>query len=179
MSPKTHTASCYYGAGTKWCTATKDSDSHFSTYKGNGELYYIIDKTLPTSNPHYKVALNKKIAGHTEDFWDVKDSPITDTNNILPIMQNSKMIKEIRNHFAIKFEERIQEEADLQSQRLSQTEERRERERLRRIQMQREADERKENDEWNPDDTGTQGILANALKEWLIDNDEWEGETKV
>ena len=178
VSPKTHTASCYYGAGTKWCTATKDSDSHFSTYKGNGELYYIIDKTLPTSNPYYKVALNKKIAGHTEDFWDVKDSPITDTNNILPIMQNSKMIKEIRNHFAIKFEERIQEEADLQSQRLSQTEERRERERLRRIQMQREADERKENDEWNPDATGTQGLLANALKEWLLDNDEWDGATK-
>ena len=72
----------------------------FPLIKGNGELYYIIDKTLPTSNPYYKVALNKKIAGHTEDFWDVKDSPITDTNNILPIMQNSKMIKEIRNHFA-------------------------------------------------------------------------------
>ena len=49
--PKTHTASCYYGAGTKWCTASKDTTSHFSTYKGNGELYYIIDKTLPTSGP--------------------------------------------------------------------------------------------------------------------------------
>ena len=72
VSPKTHTASCYYGAGTKWCTAAKDTKSHFSTYKGSGELYYIIDKTLPTSSPYYKVALNKKIAGHTEDFWDVK-----------------------------------------------------------------------------------------------------------
>ena len=66
VSPKTHTASCYYGAGTKWCTATKDATSHFSTYKSSGELYYIIDKTLPTSDPYYKVALNKKIAGHTE-----------------------------------------------------------------------------------------------------------------
>ena len=27
VSPKTHTASCYYGAGTKWCTASKDTKS--------------------------------------------------------------------------------------------------------------------------------------------------------
>ena len=44
--PKTHKSSCYYGAGTKWCTASKDTESHFSTYKSGGELYYIIDKTL-------------------------------------------------------------------------------------------------------------------------------------
>ena len=178
VSPKTHTASCYYGAGTKWCTAAKDTKSHFSTYKGNGELYYIIDKTLPTSNPYYKVALNKKIAGHTEDFWDVKDKPITDTTNILSIIQNSKMIKDIRNHFATKFEERIKQEADLQSQRLSDNEERRERERLRQVRLNFEALQRKENDEWNPDTTDAEGLAANALKEWLIDEGEWEGETK-
>ena len=38
--PKTHKSSCYYGAGTKWCTASKDTDSHFSSYKSGGELYY-------------------------------------------------------------------------------------------------------------------------------------------
>ena len=178
VSPKTHTASCYYGAGTKWCTASKDTTSHFSTYKGSGELYYIIDKTLPTSDPHYKVALNKKIAGHTEDYWDVKDKPITDTTNILPIIQNSKMIKDIRNHFAAKFQERIEQEMELQSQRLSDQEERRERERLRRIAVGIEATERRDNDEWNPENTDRQGIYANVLKEWLINENEWEGETK-
>jgi len=177
--PKTHTASCYYGAGTKWCTASKDSKSHFSTYKGSGELYYIIDKTLPTSNPYYKVALNKKIAGHTEDFWDVRDAAITDTTNILPIVQNSKMIADIRNHFASKFEERIRQEAELQSQRLSDNEERIARARLRVARLNAEAVQRKENDEWNPENTGTEGLLANVLREWLIDNGEWAGETKV
>ncbi len=176
--PKTHTASCYYGAGTKWCTASKDTKSHFSNYKGSGELYYIIDKTLPTSSPYYKVALNKKIAGHTEDFWDVKDKPITDTTNILPIIQNSKMIADIRNHFADKFQERIQQEAELQAQRLSDTEERRERERLRIARLNAEALVRKENDEWNPNTTGSEGLAANALREWLIDNGEWAGESK-
>jgi hypothetical protein len=176
--PKTHTASCYYGAGTKWCTASKDTTSHFSTYKGNGELYYIIDKTLPTSDPYYKVALNKKIAGHTEDFWDVKDKPITDTTNILSIVQNSKMIKDIRDHFAEKFQERIEQEIELQSRRLSDNEERQERERIRRVQVGVEANRRRMADEWNPETTGKEGILANALKEWLIDEGNWEGDTK-
>jgi hypothetical protein len=176
--PKTHTASCYYGAGTKWCTASKDTTSHFSTYKGNGELYYIIDKTLPTSDPYYKVALNKKIAGHTEDFWDVKDKPITDTTNILSIVQNSKMIKDIRDHFAEKFQERIEQEIELQARRLSDNEERQERERIRRVQVGVEANRRRMADEWNPETTGKEGILANALKEWLIDEGNWEGDTK-
>ena len=101
--PKTHKSSCYYGAGTKWCTASKDTDSHFSNYKSGGELYYIIDKTLPTSNPYYKVALNKKLAGLTEDFWDVKDKPITDKVDIISIIQNKKMLEDIRNHFGVKF----------------------------------------------------------------------------
>jgi hypothetical protein len=176
--PKTHKSSCYYGAGTKWCTASKDTDSHFSNYKSSGELYYIIDKTLPTSSPYYKVALNKKIAGLTEDFWDVQDKPITDTTKIMTIIQNKKMLEDIRNHFGVKFEERIKQEKELQAKRLSRNEEMRERERLRRLQQQAEAQQRRENDEWNPENTDARGLAANALKEWLIEEGEWEGETK-
>ena len=176
--PKTHKSSCYYGAGTKWCTASKDTDSHFSNYKSGGELYYIIDKTLPTSSPYYKVALNKKIAGLTEDFWDVQDKPITDTTKIMTIIQNKKMLEDIRNHFGVKFEERIKQEKELQAKRLGRNEEMRERERLRRIQQGIEAQQRRENDEWNPENTDALGLAANALKEWLIDEGEWEGETK-
>ena len=176
--PKTHKSSCYYGAGTKWCTASKDTDSHFSNYKSSGELYYIIDKTLPTSSPYYKVALNKKIAGLTEDFWDVQDKPITDTTKIMTIIQNRKMLEDIRNHFGVKFEERIKQEKELQAKRLSRNEEMRERERLRRLQQQAEAQQRRENDEWNPENTDARGLAANALKEWLIEEGEWEGETK-
>ena len=176
--PKTHKSSCYYGAGTKWCTASKDTDSHFSNYKSSGELYYIIDKTLPTSSPYYKVALNKKIAGLTEDFWDVQDKPITDTTKIMTIIQNKKMLEDIRNHFGVRFEERIQQEKELQAKRLSRNEEMRERERLRRLQQQAEAQQRRENDEWNLENPTSIALAAHALKEWLIDEGEWEGETK-
>ena len=176
--PKTHKSSCYYGAGTKWCTASKDTDSHFSSYKSGGELYYIIDKTLPTSNPFYKVALNKKLAGLTEDFWDVQDRPITDTTKIMTIIQNKKMLEDIRNHFGVKFEERIKQEKELQAKRLSRNEEFRERERLRRIQQGIEAQQRRENDEWSLETPTSIGLAAHALREWLIDEGEWEGETK-
>ena len=46
--PKTHKSSCYYGAGTKWCTASKDTDSHFSNYKSGGAVSYT-HLTLPTT----------------------------------------------------------------------------------------------------------------------------------
>ena len=176
--PKTHKSSCYYGAGTKWCTASKDTDSHFSNYKSGGELYYIIDKTLPTSSPYYKVALNKKLAGLTEDFWDVQDKPITDTTKIMTIIQNKKMLEDIRNHFGVKFEERIKQEKELQAKRLSRNEEFRERERLRIIQQGIEAQQRRENDEWSLERPTSIGLAAHALREWLIEEGEWEGETK-
>jgi hypothetical protein len=88
------------------------------------------------------------------------------------------MIKDIRNHFASKFEERIKQEAELQAQRLSDNEERIARERLRRNRLNAEAQQRKENDEWNPENTDALGLAANALKEWLIDEGDWDGATK-
>jgi hypothetical protein len=42
--PKTHRSSCYYGAGTKWCTTTRDSDTHFKTQTHNKYLIYVINK---------------------------------------------------------------------------------------------------------------------------------------
>ena len=55
--PLTHKSSCYYGAGTKWCTTEKDSSSYFDDYKRRGELYYIIDKKAEKGNPLQKMAL--------------------------------------------------------------------------------------------------------------------------
>ena len=42
--PETVAASCYYGAGTQWCTAAKNSNA-FDDYTGRqGVLYYVVDK---------------------------------------------------------------------------------------------------------------------------------------
>ena len=55
--PLTHKSSCYYGAGTKWCTTQKDSSTYFDDYKRRGELYYIIDKKHKKGDPLQKMAL--------------------------------------------------------------------------------------------------------------------------
>jgi hypothetical protein len=56
---RTHAASCYYGANTRWCTTTKDSPGHFQRETQNYELYYLIDRTrqrqkLAIQIPHRK-----------------------------------------------------------------------------------------------------------------------------
>ena len=44
VQPYSHKASCYYGAGTKWCTSSKDNENYFDRYGTDGRLIYIIDK---------------------------------------------------------------------------------------------------------------------------------------
>lgn len=42
--PKSYDASCYWGNGTKWCTATRESNEWYDTYSSQGPLYIIINK---------------------------------------------------------------------------------------------------------------------------------------
>lgn len=44
VHPKTHKADCYYGANTKWCTASKDDDTWFDEYNDKGPLFILINK---------------------------------------------------------------------------------------------------------------------------------------
>jgi hypothetical protein len=72
VNPLTHDASCYYGQGTKWCTAAS-TDTHFNSFNEDGKLFYVIDKTLPTSDPNYKVAILKKFNGDIS-YWNAVDN---------------------------------------------------------------------------------------------------------
>ena len=76
VKPKTHTASCYYGAGTKWCTTMKDNTSYFDNYTKNANLYYIIVKKKKVSDRFYKIALNIKPGQKLIDaeWYDVMDN---------------------------------------------------------------------------------------------------------
>ena len=42
--PKSYEASCYWGNGTKWCTATRETDEWYNDYSSQGPLYILIDK---------------------------------------------------------------------------------------------------------------------------------------
>lgn len=175
MVPESKEASCYYGAGTKWCVASTDTDSHYNNYKRSGELYYIIDKTKPTSDPTYKVALNKKLTGE-EDYWNAVDKMITDKIVIDSIVNNEDLMKAIRVHFeGIHGERAAQAERERKQREQERAAQQAERTRLNRERVARlnaEAQIRRENNEWEDYD------LAHALMTYLIENGDWEGSSK-
>jgi hypothetical protein len=57
LQPVTHRGSLKYGAGSKWCTASKRDPEVFNRYTKNGYLVYLIDKTKKVSNTGSKMAL--------------------------------------------------------------------------------------------------------------------------
>jgi hypothetical protein len=74
VNPLTHTSSCYYGKGTKWCT-TADSDHQFNRYNQDGKLFYILDRQAPSDNKFYKVALLQKFDGD-KTYYDALDATV-------------------------------------------------------------------------------------------------------
>ena len=173
--PESHDASCYYGAGTKWCTAAKDSDYQFKNYNKEGKLFYILDKTLPTSNPYYKVALNRKYVGG-KSFYDAPDNLISDITQIDYILEHPLM-SAIESFFEYTYKEEIDKiGAEVKARELArQAREnewaQRRRERIARLNAAAEL--RRENDEWSTDDGDYIGTRANALMEYLKDEGEW------
>lgn len=80
--PRTHEASCTYGAGTKWCTASSDPE-HFNNYTRNSQvtLYYIIQKKETIDNRFYKMAVavyptEDQVYGYEKECFDALDNPI-------------------------------------------------------------------------------------------------------
>lgn len=75
VSPKTHQASCYYGAGTRWCVSMRDRPSYFGDYTIDSKLYFVILKGKSKENVFYKIAINVKLGQNVVDgsFWDSQD----------------------------------------------------------------------------------------------------------
>jgi hypothetical protein len=172
VNPLTLDSSCYYGRGTKWCTAAANN-SQFSRYNDDGKLFYILDRTLPTSDIHYKVALLKKFDGD-KTFYDAQDSVIKGG-----WLWNSNKLKEILDaidtYMGKEYAEQIKIYSDKEAAK-------KEKERLERLRIQRqlqierdEAEERRLDGDWelNPNQN-TEAFRAHALLEWLVDNGDVE-----
>lgn len=76
VRPLTYESSRAYGAGTKWCTTSKDNPHHFFRYYSRGILIYCINKITG-----YKVAV----------FWDVNDESSPTFWNVLDTQIDSIM----------------------------------------------------------------------------------------
>lgn len=172
VNPLTLDSSCYYGRGTKWCTAAAN-DSQFSRYNDDGKLFYILDRTLPTNDNHYKVALLKKFDGD-KTFYDAKDQIIKSG-----WLWNSNKLKEILDaidtYMGKEYAEQIKIYSDKEAAK-------KEKERLERLRIQRElqnkrneAEERRLDGEWElGPDCPIEGLKAHALLDWLVDNGDVE-----
>ncbi len=96
LSPKSYEASCKYGAGTKWCIASKDSSSHYTSYTREGKLIFVIDKTEAQNvdAPMYKIAVYFKNGNIT--IWNAPDKQIgTDLTHFF----SPKIIEVMTNYF--------------------------------------------------------------------------------
>ena len=168
VTPKNHKTSCYYGAGTKWCTASMNGSSHFDRYNQDGKLFYIIDKKSKSQDRFYKVALLNKYDGD-QTFYDAPDKAFRE-GWILGSEQWNKMNGAIQDYIQSNFKREIDIFKDKEAARLEMERIRREQQAERTRQKLQTQRERKENDEWNlnnnPDEMG---IHANAIFEIIED----------
>ena len=168
VSPKTHKSSCYFGSGTKWCTAASDS-GHYDRYNQDGKLFYFVSKTKPTSDPTYKVALLKKFDG-TETYYNAPDDSFR-TGWIFGTEKLEKILSRINSYITTTFADQLKiwndkELAEKETQRLN----REANERAQRQQLER-AEQRRQTNEWDLEDTDDIGLRANALFKYLVSID--------
>jgi hypothetical protein len=67
IQANTWEASCKYGAGTKWCTAAKDTSSNWERHNDQGTEFIWIFKNKPMDDRQYKYSYHVKFKG--ENDW--------------------------------------------------------------------------------------------------------------
>jgi len=173
VNPLNYESSCYYGKGTKWCTAA-ETDSHFKRYNEDGKLFYIIDRTKPSSDPNYKVALLKKFDGDMS-FYDAVDDRVV-FDEVIGNDKFQEIIDSVDKFLQDVYPEQLKIYADAIAAK-------KEKERLEKLRIQQEmrakyeeAQENRELGYWSVgcDVMQLEGLNAHALLKWLDDYDDIE-----
>ena len=167
VHPKQYKASCFYGQGSKWCTASENTDSHWYSYNKEAKLFYFLSKKLPTSDKFYKVALLQGYDGE-KSFWDALDNEFS-SGWILGTDYMNDLLKVVDQYMRDNYPKEIEIFSDEQKAKI-------ERERLSRVEAQRrlnqkreDAQSRREDNEWDPEEIthGDVGAKAWALYTYL------------
>ena len=172
VNPLTHDSSCYYGKGTKWCTSA-DSDHQFNRYNQDGKLFYILDRTAPSNNKFYKVALLQKFDGD-KTYYDALDATVNG-GWIFGTNKLNEILSSVDDYIKSTYPEQVKIYSDKELAR----KERDRLEKLRMAQVLRErenaAQERREENEWALPNAPEIGLKAHALLRVL----EIEGDIEV
>lgn len=70
VKAKTYEASCKYGAGSKWCTAARDTDENWTRHNLIGVEFIWINKKLPSDDRNHKLSLFFKYDDERVDWCD-------------------------------------------------------------------------------------------------------------
>jgi hypothetical protein len=173
VNPLTHQASCYYGKGTKWCTAS-DSDYQFKQYNDDAKLFYILDKTKPTNDPYYKIALLRKFNGD-KTFFDAQDNTIKNIESVVEPNFFKEIMGSIDDYLNTEYAGQMKIFSDMELAK-------KEKERVERLRIERilqgrreDAQSRRENGEWSlGPNCPEEGLKAHALLDYLDDNGDVE-----
>jgi len=117
VRPKSHAASCYYGANTKWCTTQTGNPGYFEKYFRDGNLYYFLNKK--TNN---KLALYRNENERQTEVYDALDRnvPVENLRESFPnqieliddLLGMGEFIKKLREFTKGKINSRELEESD-------------------------------------------------------------------
>jgi hypothetical protein len=98
VEPLTQEASCKYGRGTKWCTASMDSENTFQQEQDEGNrLFYIFNKA---NKEKYAMLISPE---HDAWFWDSADNQIShlDLFDHFPEEDIEKFIQDISGNMEL------------------------------------------------------------------------------
>jgi hypothetical protein len=109
LSPLTMESSLTYGAGTKWCTASKNNKEYFYRYSKNGVLCYVISKLSGD-----KYGLFYDIENSEFSIWDVVDRRIDSVQTTIPLdlLSNIYKIMKLSSHNYSYFSEEEKKKCD-------------------------------------------------------------------
>jgi hypothetical protein len=63
VAANTWEASCKYGAGSKWCTTARDTDSYWKRHNETGTEFFWIFKNKPQDDPNHKFSFHIQVWG--------------------------------------------------------------------------------------------------------------------
>jgi phage shock protein A len=143
----------------------------------DGKLFYILDKTKPTSDRFYKVALLKKFEGD-ESYFDAPDQKFT-SGWIIGTDELEKIKKVINDYLNSKYADKIELYKDKERVRAERARIENERRRAITNSYLEATQERRQNNEWDPEvlDNGDEGSCAWALFNYLVQNGDIQAKT--
>ena len=117
IRPKSHAASCYYGANTKWCTSTGGSSEYFEKYIKLGLLYYFINKRKNVKMALYRNAEERKTEVYNAQdklvsLEDLREQFPNQNDLIDELIGSGEFIKALRNFSRGKIDYRELEDSD-------------------------------------------------------------------